>query len=316
MTAIDTESHVTAADHPDLSAMQEQMHAMQEQMQSIRDVVIEMAAAQHAPLPTEPAAIAESVTTGSRSTSSATLAGNEDVRGDVPTDMASFASVPLGSLVDSTLKSKIWAKQFIDLALLLGDPTSQTTVFLDVDSSSTVVKVKDHNAKKISTVEQWSDAFLVYTAIYTQRHPAEIQDILKYIQIIRNMASASRPGVFLAYDRDFRKLRAHNSMPWSHLHQELHFTVTRHASTLPTASTPLGRSQLPKKQSFPSGYCFVFCTYGTCKNPNCRYQHLCPICRGHHAQSKCPRRAAPTFPNTPAPNAGARPTPPMPIKRK
>ena len=34
--------------------------------------------------------------------------------------MSSFSSVPLGSLVDSKLKARIWAGQYIELDLLLG----------------------------------------------------------------------------------------------------------------------------------------------------------------------------------------------------
>ena len=34
---------------------------------------------------------------------------------------SSFSSVPLGALVDAKLKSKIWTRQYVYLALLMGD---------------------------------------------------------------------------------------------------------------------------------------------------------------------------------------------------
>ena len=86
---------------------------------------------------------------------------------------------------------------------------------LDVDSNNPLVQVKEQVTKKIVNIEQWSDAFLVYIAIYTEQYPPEVPGILKYMQIFRTIASNSRTSVFLSYDRDVRKLRAHDSMPWS-----------------------------------------------------------------------------------------------------
>ena len=38
---------------------------------------------------------------------------------------------------------------------------------------------------KIMNIEQWTDAFLVFTSIYCQAHPGKFQDFLKYINNIR-----------------------------------------------------------------------------------------------------------------------------------
>ena len=74
---------------------------------------------------------------------------------------------------------------------------------------------------------------MIYVAIYTQRFPNEIQDILKYMQLIRSLGTTVHPRVFLSYDSDFRKLMAINLMPWSHLHPELYQTVMSNAHTAP-----------------------------------------------------------------------------------
>ena len=41
----------------------------------------------------------------------------------------------------------------------------------------------------------------MYVAIYTQRYPNEIQDILKYMQLIRSLGTTVQPRVFLTYDK-------------------------------------------------------------------------------------------------------------------
>ena len=48
-----------------------------------------------------------------------------------------------------------------------------------------------HDAKKITTLQTWTDAFIVFTSIYLTRHPCDIQGILKYMQTIRLGATRS-----------------------------------------------------------------------------------------------------------------------------
>ena len=137
------------------------------------------------------------------------MAGCTDFQPDIslyPTNMQSFSSVPLGSLVDTKLKSKIWANQFIELELRVGDSTAQPIIMLQPATNNTYVEVKQQVTKKIVNIDQWSDAFLIFIAIHTEHCPSDTQDILKYMQIIRTMAANSRTPAFLAYDKDFRKL--------------------------------------------------------------------------------------------------------------
>ena len=84
------------------------------------------------------------------------------------------------------------------------------------------------------------------------------------------MASNSCNNVFLAYDRDFRKLQAYNSMNWCHLHQEMFFPLVE--TPLLVLFLPSQRQSSPRKQSFPVGYCFAFFSfflfrsYGKCRS--------------------------------------------------
>ena len=317
-----TETVHPTSELPNIAAMQEQMRLLQDPMVSFREAVMDMASATavatQQPLTAATATSGPAAAVGSAAGSGVAAArciqavpdtlvsGVGEAAGQAyPSDIQRFASVPFGKLVDPKVRAKILAKQYVDLEILVGKTTPQMMLVLDVDSNNPLVQVKEQVTKTIANIKQWSDAFLVYIAIYTEQYPTEVPGILKYTQIVRTMAPNSRTNVFLSYNRDFRKLRAHDSMPWSTLHQELFFSLSQHAFTQST-TFPLRRQPNPKKQSFPAGYCFSFCSFGRCKKPMVHFQtpmsHLqCP-----HAMSQCPIRHPTSFPNTQAPNTGAR----------
>ena len=157
------------------AALQEQMLQMQQHMQAMGDVITDMAAASTAMRPGVTAA-AGAPATATGAAPMLAVAGGEAM--EHPSNMDTFSSVPLGSLVDERIKSKIWGKQFVDLGLLVGTPKSQTTLLVDPIMGTSQVQVKDQPTAKIYNVEQWTDAFLIHVAIYTQRFPNEIHDIL------------------------------------------------------------------------------------------------------------------------------------------
>ena len=121
---------VTVRDVPsEMDSLRQQMAEMTEQVTSIREVMLEIAARPHAPTlqHVQPSAAAGSAATAADEANVArdtpVMAGCTDFQPDIslyPTNMQSFSSVPLGSLVDAKLKSKIWANQFIELELLVG----------------------------------------------------------------------------------------------------------------------------------------------------------------------------------------------------
>ena len=138
-------------------------------------------------------------------------------------NMSSFSSVPLGSVVDSKLKARIWAGHYIELDLLLGRVVDNPVLIFDIRLQQSSVQTREQAQHRITNISQWTDTFLVFMAIYTERFPTEVASVLKYVQLMRPMAFTTKSNIFLAYDRDFRKLRAHNNMPWNVLHHELFF---------------------------------------------------------------------------------------------
>ena len=153
-----------------------------------------------------------------------------------PVNSSSFSSVPLGALVEAKLKAKIWSHQYINLVMLTGDSSARYSVVLDAGAESSSWHLKEQPLKKIDTIGSWTDAFLVYMTIYVERFPAEVAQMLKYVQLVRGMASGR--NMFLQYDRDFRKLRAANAMNWDVLHYELYLSLSMHARPFSGGGVP------------------------------------------------------------------------------
>ena len=143
-----------------------------------------------------------------------------------PTNIQFFSAVPLGSLVDTKIKERIWSNQYIDLGLLISEAAHETTY---LSSTLSFEQNSTHRIKTINSIEQWSDAFLIFMAIYTQHCPSDTQDIRKYMQLIRTMSRDAPSRVFLAYNHDFRKLRTHFTLPWCLLLQEHFYSVSKAA---------------------------------------------------------------------------------------
>ena len=218
-------------------------------------------------------------------------------------NMSSFSSVPLGSVVDSKLKARIWGGHYIELDLLLGRVVDNPVLIFDIRLQQSSVQTREQAQHRITNISQWTDAFLVFMAIYTERFPTEVASVLKYVQLMRTMAFTTKSNIFLAYDRDFRKLRAHNNMPWNVLHHELFFLLTSRAHHAPSVQQKMGFPQ--RKQPFRAGLCYAFVSTGRCRKPLCPYKHACPSCGGNHPKSHCQTKQM-LHPVTKPTNAGYR----------
>ena len=77
------------------------------------------------------------------------------------------------------------------------------------------------NQKKlwITNIEQWTNAFLVFADIYCEKSPSEAPSLMKYMSMVRDLAS--RSGNWRFYDESSRKLREVDSLPWNRTHSEI-----------------------------------------------------------------------------------------------
>ncbi|XP_035664944.1 mucin-5AC-like [Branchiostoma floridae] len=212
--------------------------------------------------------------------------------------------LPLDSGVSAPLKEKIWADKYLDLRQLLPNQniTPQYTVSLtDVDAAPILTLANRQVQNKTPlTLDQWTDAFLVYHYIYIQRHPAATSALVSYQHLIRTMAS--RGANWLRYDEAFRSYRQSSThTPWNSPHLQLYidaFTTPFQVARPQPASQAVRPSASASRQSaaarprdIPRSYCFPFHRQnGKCLRADCPFIHTCPYCRSAHKAYICPKR--------------------------
>ena len=121
------------------------------------------------------------------------------------------ASDDLAKNVSQNLKQKIVAGEFIDLALLLTNSSasdlnnSQKISFIQ---GELVIQPKQ-TQHKFTTIETWTDSFIIYMSIYCSVHIEKFPEILKYLHVINLRAKMSSFG-WKSYDEQFRLGLSHN----------------------------------------------------------------------------------------------------------
>ena len=204
------------------------------------------------------------------------------------------AGVDITAHVSATMKAKVWRDEYLDLHLLLPansyQQESYTLAFDPTQSHQVGLKVNKPKPKNL-TISQWEDAYLIYMAIYTTRHPTCAPQMCAYMQDIRMLAKES--ANFRLYDEQFRQFRASTHCEWNTIHQGIWFQATnpvRMSNGRPNNSTSNNNNR-NYKQPFqaPRGFCnsyhskFQTCNFGS----KCRYKHTCPHCQERHPMFNC-----------------------------
>jgi len=204
--------------------------------------------------------------------------------------------------VQNELWQKIWNGEFINLAMLLKkSPDSSSNSNLVVNELGHI-EMKTKQTKSVQNIREWTDAFLIFSAIIIKKSPEKAGDLVQYMALIRE--AETRSGGSLAwqhYDEGFRMRQALRPQPWSSMNSDLWMktmgslthsqqpgymsaptsAINRAANDAPTvASAPKRRSIRP---------CFDFNAIRGCTFKMCKYDHVCLGCRGQHTQMKCPR---------------------------
>lgn len=226
-----------------------------------------------------------------------------------PNTIDALISSPLGYHVNEKLREKIKNNQFVDFKYLL--PTNRdSSLTLKVGGSAgepTVRLASTTQARPITSIDDWQTAFNIYNYIYIQAHPQQAADLLKYSDIIRDLAKRFGPSAFMYYDENFRALREQNPlMSFSQVHSELWIKA---ATAPPRAGehTFRGRPQsfrAPHTANYPTqntakGFCFKYNKQGVfCQANPCLYRHACSLCQGSHPRYRCATNNSPQQPNT------------------
>lgn len=189
--------------------------------------------------------------------------------------------------VPLAIRQKIWAHQYINLALLLKGNVELSEVCnggaLRINAEGQIESTPKKVTERVSTIEKWTDAFMVFMAIYLSRYQDKAVEMLKYMSVIREAASRHNGFGWRTYDEQFRLRQAVSVRSWAHINADLWLRVMTLQSNV-TSSTP----QVPMHNSskFP---CFDF-NRGSCHWPACRFGHFCSACKLYnHGQWNCSR---------------------------
>ena len=118
---------------------------------------------------------------------------------------------PLGASVSQKVKKQNLVNEFIDLRSILSvreDPLSITV------STGVINLHQDSKSKNPISTAHWTDAFLVYSAIYLEKYPTEAPHLLKYCHTVREKRRLHGDAAFRTYDERFRKLKESRNVSW------------------------------------------------------------------------------------------------------
>ena len=198
-----------------------------------------------------------------------------------------LGSDDISSHVPNQICQKIWAHEYINLNLLL-----KGNVELQDFCSGGVLHITDKGQvesrpklvkEKITTIDQWTDAFLIFASIYLKKYPGKMQEILHYMSIIREAATRSFSLSWRTYDEQFRIRQASNVQSWAKLNSDLWLRVMT-ANTYALQSGP---------SHWPKAHCLDF-NNGFCSFKPCKFTHACSHCGGsNHGRQSCFKLTSP-----------------------
>ena len=165
-------------------------------------------------------------------------------------------SSPLGIYVPLRLKERIWAGQFVDLALLL--PGNVSLEDDEVDAK----KAKDKKIMPL-TMPQLVSAFHVLIAIRTERHPHDAPGMLKHLDTVQEIHKMFGAEAAVFYDHNVRLAQHHNlSLQWGHLNMELYMQATAIGLKSAHQSRASFQTKPPNQKWLKPGTCYFFFNQG------------------------------------------------------
>lgn len=205
-------------------------------------------------------------------------------------DMITCVDDDVAAHVPSPLRQKIWANQYINLALLLKGSTELQEFYAGSNLYINEHGVLESKPKvlrdRIPTIERWSDAFLIFMHVYLRKYPEKTLELIQYMTIIRDAASRCQGAGWRIYDEQFRLRQAICPQSWARLNSDLWLRLL----AVPRSNTggpgySVG-SQSQGPGAYKQGVCNAY-NENKCKFNPCRFKHVCKHCNGGHPQMSC-----------------------------
>lgn len=190
---------------------------------------------------------------------------------------------------------KIWKHEYINLAALLKKNQKRRgeesgNLFVNEHGQ---IQTRPKVLKEIGNIREWTDAFLIFMAIYLKKYREKVFELLQYMNTIREAESRCQNLAWREYDAEFRTRQALKLEPWSKIYSDLWLKLMTNTNRLETIGfQPKAGFIGQSGQSRPMlGICYDF-NKGRCYFRNCKFSHICLACKGEHGEHQCSRVVA------------------------
>jgi hypothetical protein len=132
---------------------------------------------------------------------------------------------PISEHILQKIKEKIWAGEYVDLALLLKsakDLFSESHLTGNLQINGGQISVVQQKQILITNIHVWTSAFMVFMDVLLQKWPNHGQELLKYMHTNRLASSRGSSLGCVSYDEQYTLRKARSSQSsWASIDMEL-----------------------------------------------------------------------------------------------
>ena len=143
-----------------------------------------------------------------------------------PSQMFHSVGLSLDASIPEKVKTKIFNNEYIDFCVLIsnhlaGEDKYQISIVNGRSGQPSLFFESSNKPKPIVNIEGWMSAFRIFVTVYTRKYPADAPALMKYGELIQDLASRSHNWKF--YDENFRFMRQSQpeAYPWGTVQWEL-----------------------------------------------------------------------------------------------
>eukprot|EP00794_Sanderia_malayensis_P009416 gene9416-biopygen7547 len=197
--------------------------------------------------------------------------------------------------ISSSLVRQIQSGEFFELSKLVPEnvhkvsPPALQKFSICMGDDNDLKLVKGTAAKPITRIEEWTDAFIVYSKILASKFPARGVELFSYLETIRYAAFHFHHLGWLLYVRKFRAKAANDrTIDWGRIDQQL-WLMTFTAGPQDERIFNKGPFSSKSLAATRDDVCRKFNTERFCNEATCRFKHVCnrPGCGGKHVGNRC-----------------------------
>ena len=197
--------------------------------------------------------------------------------------------------IDQKLRNKIHSGEYVKFASLLKPVEIDSEVrnnYHTVEKEGQLVFIKATDKPTVNTLLKWMECFHIFVAIYSEKFPQEVPNLMAYAQIIQNCSRSSGDKAAITYDERFRLWRQQDpdSCPWQQKNIEL-FQEAMVQGLEFKSKTNIQPFRPPRAKN---KYCFAYNNTGSCpRGSSCPHPHVCQYCAAKHHRKQCSVRPNP-----------------------